>query len=94
VRSVVTVAGNLDIHAWAGLHHYTRLADSVNPAAVAAPERGFGMIHYAGSRDRNTPVALIEASAARIGGRVVVIEGFTHSCCWEGRWPPETDGQR
>jgi len=88
---VVTVGGNLDPDAWAALHGYTRLADSLNPATALNPAafelRNLPMRHYVGTNDPTTPVALVRAAAKQIGGEVVVMPGFDHQCCWERLWP-------
>jgi hypothetical protein len=92
VTRVVTIGANLDINAWTDLHGYSRLAGSLNPTEIrwhASPPQ---MLHLVGSKDSNTPPALVAAAAARAGGGVVrVIEGYTHNCCWEKIWPAILD---
>jgi hypothetical protein len=52
------------------------------------PPPGTQLLHLVGSQDTNTPPALIESAAARMGasGSVRVIQGYTHNCCWQEIW--------
>lgn len=88
VRKVVTLAGTLDIDAWTDLHRYTRLKGSVNPVHQPRME-SVELVHFVGSEDRNVPPEIVTAAAEKIGGRVEIIKGFTHGCCWDRRWPPD-----
>lgn len=87
VDRVVTVAGNLDVGAWTRWHGYSPLVGSLDPMTDAQCRNDVAKIHYAGERDHNIPAAMIEAAAARLGGRVVIVRGFTHACCWTRIWP-------
>jgi pimeloyl-ACP methyl ester carboxylesterase len=85
---VVTLGANLDIDAWARLHGYTPLRDSVNPMAQAPLPPGIIQKHYVGSADRNVPPALLRAYRDRHPGAVVTeVPGVDHDCCWRGAWP-------
>jgi len=89
VTRVVTIGANLDINAWTALHGYSPLTGSLNPAELRWQYLPPPMLHLVGSADTNTPPALIETVVAsgRIAGRVQVINGYTHNCCWEEIWP-------
>lgn len=86
-RAVVTIAANLDIDAWADLHGYERLVDSLNPATIAELPEDVLVRHYVGERDRVVPPALTMAGVRGAGDEVVVSKGFDHVCCWAKRWP-------
>ena len=86
VRRVVTVAGNLDTAAWTAAHGYRPLAGSLNPM-TAARLAGVEHLHFAGSADANVSPGIARAFVERHGGRVRVVEGFDHRCCWRERWP-------
>ncbi|MES1943959.1 hypothetical protein PC39_07589 [Salinisphaera sp. PC39] len=86
VRRVVTVAGNLDTDAWTAAHGYRPLAGSLNPM-TAARLAGVEHLHFAGAADANVSPGIARAFAERHGGRVQVVEGFDHRCCWRERWP-------
>jgi acetyl esterase/lipase len=86
--AVVTLAGNLDIEAWARIHGYTPLRDSLNPIARRPLSRGILQKHYVGTLDRNvTPGMLRHFAESHPDSRVVAIPGFDHDCCWNGLWP-------
>ena len=88
VVGVVTVAGNLDVAGWTGLHDYSPLALSLDPATgpVLAPR--VHQLHLAGGADRDVPPALVRSGVARqAGAQVRVIDTFDHVCCWQRVWP-------
>lgn len=87
-RAVVTLAGNLDIEAWARHHHYTPLVGSLNPAHRPPLAPTVQQLHLVGTDDRLIPPALADGAVARrANSRVVTIKDFTHTCCWEAVWP-------
>jgi hypothetical protein len=87
-RGVITVAGNLDISAWAAHHGYTPLEGSLNPALRPPLDASIMQIHYVGGRDRHVPAPIIRRfAAARPGTRIIEYPGFDHACCWEEVWP-------
>jgi hypothetical protein len=83
---ILTVGGNLDTDAWAARHAYTPLFASENPAA-AQISLEIPMTHYVGAEDTNTPPDLVRSAARIVGGEVIVVENFSHTCCWEKIWP-------
>lgn len=87
VDRVVTIAGNLDVAGWTRLHGYTPLSGSLDPLTSGPHRSSVELIHFAGGADRNIPAALIQGAADRLGGRVTVIPGFDHQCCWARLWP-------
>lgn len=87
VKAVVTLAGNLDIDAWAAYHGYSALSASLNPVELGRLEPRILQIHYAGGRDQVIPASLIQAAAQTTGGRYVLYEQFDHACCWSQVWP-------
>jgi hypothetical protein len=88
VTSVVTIGANLDTAAWSALHGYTPLLGSSNPAELNLRSGKVRLLHLVGSEDTNTPPALVESAASRMGavGSVRIIPGYTHSCCWQEIW--------
>lgn len=87
VDTVITVAGNLDVAAWAGSHGYEPLSGSLDPSARAALPLRIRQVHLAGGRDREVPADLIAAAAARQpGARLVIRPEFDHACCWARDW--------
>lgn len=87
-RSVVTLAGNLDIDAWALRHSYTPLRYSLNPATRAPLPADIVQRHYVGEDDDNVPATLLQPVVNRQGNaRLVVLQGVGHRRGWLLHWP-------
>ena len=87
-RAVITIAGNLDIDAWAEMHRYTRLQRSLNPASRPALDPRIHQLHLVGARDTNITPQLIESFESRQqNSELVVVSDFDHRCCWTRLWP-------
>lgn len=87
VAAVITVAGNLDVEAWADFHNYDPLVGSLNPIAQPRPA---GIVHLqlVGSRDETVPaVATRDYSRKQPNVQLRQYEAFGHVCCWEDVWP-------
>lgn len=85
--AVVTLAGNLDVHAWAQLHRYTPLQGSLNPVDQPPLPPWIVQKHYVGTRDRNvTPSMLWRYAERNPRAQIVEIPEFDHECCWRSLW--------
>ncbi len=88
VAGLVTVAGNLDHHAWTEWHRASPLTGSLNPADEEARLRRIPQRHFTGANDRIVPPALLEAFAAQMpDAKLEILEGYDHQCCWAENWP-------
>ncbi len=88
VRSVVTVAANLDTDNWASLHKQQGLGGSLNPATRPPLRPSIRQMHYAGAEDDNVPPQLVrDAVAQQPGATFKVFPKQDHSCCWREVWP-------
>jgi alpha/beta hydrolase fold len=88
LQGIVTIAGNLDIDAWTLLHGYSRLVGSKNPAQQPPLNPTLFQLHFAGGKDQNIPVNLIQPTVLhQHSAQLVVIPEFDHICCWEKIWP-------
>jgi hypothetical protein len=88
VDTLVTVAANLDIHAWADRHGYSRLAGSLNPADQAPLAPSIRQLHLVGEQDGRVPPGSIERYLVRNRQATSrIMPGFDHVCCWVARWP-------
>jgi predicted alpha/beta hydrolase family esterase len=84
---VITIAANLDTDAWAEIHGYLPLADSLNPARQAAHDN-IQEIDLVGERDTKVPTATLQRYFAQHPqARVWRYENFDHVCCWVDKWP-------
>ena len=87
-RAVVTLAGNLDLMAWAQLHGYSPLEGSLNPAERPPLPGHILQIHYVGRSDYNIPPSLVEGYLSnKSGGEIRVLEGVDHYNGWLQQWP-------
>ena len=88
VRSVVTIAANLDTDTWAKMHGAQPLTGSLNPLnAMPLPAR-IRQRHLYGGKDRQVPPdSALAAFAKDPNAHRQVIEDFDHRCCWAERWP-------
>ena len=84
VDQVVTLAGNLDIAAWANLHHYTPLKHSLNPSDLNLTHTK--QLHFGGDRDKNVPPSLGAAWLNSMGQTMHIIKDADHNCCWLTHW--------
>ena len=89
--SVVSVAANLDLEAWAAYTWHIDLSGSLNPAHLPTLPRSVFQRHYAGSEDKIVPPPLMAKTAAQLGSELIVIKGYNHVCCWEQLWPAVLD---
>lgn len=91
VRSLRTVAGNLDHEVVNRHHRVSPLTGSLNAADVAQRLAAVPQIHFIGGSDRIVPPSAAQSYAARSGTtRCVGIEpvaGADHTDGWRERWP-------
>lgn len=90
VVRLVTVAGNLDHHAWTSMHRVPALEKSLNPAdewraLVHVPQK-----HFVGGRDDVVGRAVLDSYASRFPSdrrpEVITLSDFDHVCCWIENW--------
>lgn len=90
VRQIITVAGNLDHHAWTHFHSISPLTESLNPVDYRAALQVIPQIHFVGEDDKNTPAELADAFLGKFAQRnqqhLRIIPHFDHQCCWVKEW--------
>lgn len=86
-RTIVTIAANLDIDAWAVHHGIPRLQASLNPALRPPIQDSVVQLHYVGSRDEIVPPTLIAPSVKGANAEFILVGGYDHLCCWTELWP-------
>ena len=91
VARVVTVAGNLDIHAWTTRHRIQPLSGSLNPADEWDRLQGISQLHFVGGKDPVISPELVSAYIRRFPAgsrpRMRILPDFDHACCWVEQWP-------
>lgn len=89
--SVVTIAANLDLDAWADYTGHIDLSGSLNPTSLPPLPRSVRQRHYAGGKDKVVPPALMAKAVAHLGSGLIVFDDYDHVCCWEQMWPTVLD---
>lgn len=85
-ESVVSIAANLDLAAWATYNGNDDLSGSLNPSALPPLPSSVRQRHFAGSNDQIVPPKLMAKTAEHLGAQLIVVEGYDHVCCWEQKW--------
>jgi pimeloyl-ACP methyl ester carboxylesterase len=90
IKSMTTVAGNLDTDAWVRLYGLEPLSESVNPASVTGSIRNIPQIHYVGGKDDVIPRTISQSFLQKMGSpnkaKVIELPNYGHVCCWTERW--------
>ncbi len=90
VAAIVTVAANLDLAYWARRDGLAALEGSIDPAAAAGSIGSLPQLHLAGADDRvvgpDVTRAFLRRMTGDVNGRLLVIPGFNHVCCWATQW--------
>lgn len=90
VRSLRTVAGNLDV-AWVNqLHNVSAMPEATSAMDVAARLAALPQIHFSGTLDRVVPLAVAERYQHATGVRCTQVEevaGMQHGSDWAALWP-------
>ena len=90
IKTIITVAGNLDTDAWVRLYGLEPLSESINPASVAQSIRNIPQTHYVGGKDDVIPRAISQSFLQKMGGpnkaKVIELPNYGHVCCWTERW--------
>lgn len=91
VQRIITVAGNLDPHAWVQQLRLQPLTGSLNPVEVIEATSHIPQVDFVGGKDKVVPPALTENFVKRypVGHQPRIINelDFGHVCCWAEQWP-------
>jgi pimeloyl-ACP methyl ester carboxylesterase len=90
VRSLRTLAGNLDHAAFTSLHKVSPLSQSLNPADQAQALAQIPQLHLVGGEDEVVPMAIASSYAARMTDQRCLeirrVEGVSHASGWPEAW--------
>lgn len=86
VDDLVTIAAPLALGAWVAWHDASPLTGSLDPAELGDNARLPRSMHFAGGSDKTVPSAIVEGFVRRKGGRIEILPGFDHECCWVRDW--------
>ena len=90
IKSLRTIAGNLDPKGVNEHHQVSSLVDSLGPLDVAARLRQLPQRHFVGSRDTVVPEFIVDRFMAAQGpgrcSKKMVVQGVSHSKGWQEQW--------
>lgn len=86
VESLLTVAAPLALGEWVVRQGLTPLAGSLDPLAQRPGAAWVSAVHFAGADDAVVPADIVARFVRERGGRLEVVAGFDHDCCWERDW--------
>ena len=90
VKTLVTVAGNLDTDAWVKMFGLEPLSGSLNPADKAKQLSPIRQIHFIGSDDQVIPKSVTQSYLNKLTipnqSQVIEIKDYGHVCCWQQGW--------
>ena len=90
VKSLRTIAGNLDPQAVNQYHGVSALDGSLNPLDDVDKIKAIPMRHFIGTKDKIIPSYVAQSFANRTGDTshqsISIINGATHSHGWSDRW--------
>lgn len=84
IRTVITIASNLDVKAWAERNRYSSLLGSLDPADQPELTSHIEQYHYLGRRDRSIPLEEnLRFLESQSNTHVVIVDQCGHQDCWE-----------
>lgn len=89
IRSIITIAGNLDHKAFNDYHNSMHMTESLNPIDYATQISQIPQLHLSGSNDKSVPPFIAEEFVKKSNSRCVhnkIFKGFTHSKGWDLVW--------
>ena len=90
VRSLRTVAGNLDVAYVNALHHVSPMPTAASAIDRASALRTLPQLHFSGEADTTVPSVVARRFQQAVGGRCVQVEevkSMTHGGDWAAIWP-------
>lgn len=90
IKSLVTIAGNLDIDYWAKKHYVTPLGGSLNPTNYVDKLKNIKQLHLIGGKDKIIDKTIFDSYNSYFVDNSNInfklYKDFTHSCCWDIEW--------
>lgn len=89
IKSIRTVAGNLDLIAMEKYHATSPLTDSLDPMHVAQQVKHVPQLHFIGNKDTVVPIIVtrnFQQAAGLAPDSVVVLHKVGHNDGWTERW--------
>ncbi|ATG02396.1 Alpha/beta hydrolase family [Lelliottia amnigena] len=90
VRSLRTVAGNLDVAYVNAIHHVSAMPDAVSAIDRASALRMMPQLHFSGDADKTVTPEVAQRFQRAVGGtcsQVDIVSNMTHGSDWAAIWP-------
>lgn len=91
ITKLISVAGNLDHEQWTTTQKISPLINSLNPIDHIDRLQDIKQLHFVGEKDEIVPPHLVRTFVRTYNKRelsqVIMIDAFSHSCCWAEQWP-------
>jgi pimeloyl-ACP methyl ester carboxylesterase len=91
IKTLITVAGNLDTDAWVKTFGLAPLTGSLNPADRAKQLSNIKQIHFIGTNDQVIPKLVTQSYLNKLTNlnqsQIIEIKNYGHVCCWHQSWP-------
>jgi len=91
VKTLITVAGNLDTNVWVKTFGLDPLTGSLNPADRAKQLSNIKQIHFIGTNDQVIPKLVTQSYLNKLTipnqSQLIEIKDYGHVCCWQQGWP-------
>ncbi len=90
VRSLRTVAGNLDVAYVNAIHHVSAMPDAVSAIDRAFALRTMPQLHFSGDADKTVTPEVAQRFQRAVGGtcsQVDIVSNMTHGSDWAAIWP-------
>lgn len=98
IKSIRSVAGNLDIAAFTNHHKVSALHGSFNPVDDLSNLSQIPQIHFSGVQDDVIPYTITREAVSKMNreagcdiAKTRLVEGVSHGKGWEGAWPNLND---
>jgi len=89
VKTILTVAGNLDIKAFTSYHHSNPMSGSLNPIDYAEKIINIPQLHLSGGKDRTVPTFIAQNFVNKASIKCVkhkIISDAEHNKYWDKHW--------
>ena len=89
IRSIITIAGNLDHVAFNQYHKVRPMIVSLNPIDVATKVRNIPQVHYTGGEDKIVPAFIADKFVQTANSpcvRQAILPNVSHDSGWDKSW--------
>lgn len=95
VRSIITMASNIDHESWSEWHGVSKLNGSITPLNFLEETKNIEQLHLWGGKDKIVPfktqISFVAHSKNNPLIKYEIIPEFTHDCCWLEYWQNATN---